>query len=80
MLVRQYIARSLREKFISIPRMGNAEKKWVSYQLIRVVRDMHERKCCHGDIKAENIVLSSWNWLFLTYVYVYIYMYINIYI
>lgn len=27
---------------------------------------MHARKVSHGDIKSENILVTSWNWVFLT--------------
>lgn len=26
----------------------------------------HGEGVCHGDIKAENVLVTSWNWVFLT--------------
>ncbi|KAI9732111.1 MAG: Serine/threonine-protein kinase [Cirrosporium novae-zelandiae] len=42
------------------------EKKWLSFQLLCALRDCHSRDIFHGDIKSENILVTSWNWLYLT--------------
>ena len=34
-------------------------------QLLRAVQQCHGEGVCHGDIKAENVLVTSWNWLFL---------------
>ena len=36
------------------------------WQLICAVSQIHERGVCHGDIKLENVLVTSWNWVFLT--------------
>lgn len=41
------------------------EKKWIAYQLLRGVADSHARNVYHGDIKTENVLVTSWNWAFL---------------
>ncbi|KAJ5042601.1 phosphoinositide 3-kinase regulatory subunit 4 [Bipolaris maydis] len=41
------------------------EKKWLSFQLLCAVRDCHARNIFHGDIKTENVLVTSWNWLYL---------------
>lgn len=30
------------------------------------IRDCHARNVYHGDIKSENVLVTSWNWLYLT--------------
>ena len=48
------------------PFLEDIEKKWLAYQLLCAVRDSHARNIYHGDIKTENILVTSWNWLYLT--------------
>lgn len=42
------------------------EKKFISFQLLCVLHQCHKMKVCHGDIKWENVMVTSWNWLLLT--------------
>jgi phosphoinositide-3-kinase regulatory subunit 4 len=30
------------------------------------LKDLHERKISHGDIKSENVLVTSWNWVYLS--------------
>lgn len=48
------------------PFLEDIEKKWLSFQLLCAVRDCHARNIYHGDIKTENVLVTSWNWLYLT--------------
>lgn len=48
------------------PFLEDIEKKWLAFQLLCAVRDCHSRDIYHGDIKTENIMVTSWNWLYLT--------------
>lgn len=80
-LVRQYIHSSLYDRLrygqplwhLSItltststrPFLEEIEKKWLSFQLLCAVRDCHVRNIYHGDVKTENILVTSWNWLYL---------------
>ena len=47
------------------PFLEDIEKKWLAFQLLCAVRDSHARNVYHGDIKTENILVTSWNWLYL---------------
>ncbi|KAH7089225.1 hypothetical protein FB567DRAFT_523321 [Paraphoma chrysanthemicola] len=64
-LVRQYIHSSLYDRLSTRPFLEEIEKKWLSFQLLCAVRDCHARDIFHGDIKTENILVTSWNWLYL---------------
>ena len=49
----------------SIPLLTDLDKLWLSFQLICAVVQTHENNLYHGDIKTDNVVLTSWNWLLL---------------
>jgi hypothetical protein len=41
-------------------------QRWITYQLLHALSQAHAHGVCHGDIKCENVMVTSWNWLFLT--------------
>ncbi|KAI0965172.1 hypothetical protein F4678DRAFT_343310 [Xylaria arbuscula] len=65
-LVRQYIYSSLYDRMSTRPFLEDIEKKWLAFQLLCALRDCHARDIYHGDIKTENVLVTSWNWLYLT--------------
>lgn len=48
------------------PFLSLIEKKWIAFQLLTALRDARNRKVSHGDIKSENILVTSWNWVYLS--------------
>lgn len=65
-LVRQYLYSSLYDRMSTRPFLETIEKKWLAFQLLCCVRDCHSQNVYHGDIKTENILVTSWNWLYLS--------------
>ena len=65
-LVRQYIYSSVYDRLSTRPFLEDIEKKWLAYQLLCAIRDCHAQEIYHGDIKTENLLVTSWNWLYLT--------------
>ena len=65
-LTRQHVAYNLAERLNSRPFLAPVEKLWLIYQLLRAVEQAHAAGVRHGDIKAENVMVTSWLWLFLT--------------
>lgn len=65
-LVRQHVYSSLYDRMSTRPFLEDIEKKWLAFQLLCALRDCHARDIYHGDIKAQNILVTSWNWLYLT--------------
>ncbi|CCX33476.1 Similar to Putative serine/threonine-protein kinase VPS15; acc. no. Q9UVG6 [Pyronema omphalodes CBS 100304] len=65
-LVRQYLYSSLYDRISTRPFLEEIEKKWIAFQLLCGLRDCHARGVHHGDIKAENVLVTSWNWIYLS--------------
>eukprot|EP00347_Sterkiella_histriomuscorum_P000291 403376447 len=63
--IRQFVCHNLKEKLHRIPKLSMMEKKWLVFQLLCAVSQIHSEKFVHGDIKPSNILLTSYNWLFV---------------
>ena len=48
------------------PFLSVVEKKWIAFQILNALRDARNRKVSHGDIKSENILVTSWNWVYVS--------------
>lgn len=64
--MRQYLYSSLYDRLSTRPFLEDIEKKWLAFQLLCALRDCHARDVYHGDIKAQNVLVTSWNWLYLS--------------
>lgn len=40
-------------------------QRWIAFQLLTALAQAHGAGVCHGDVKCENLLLTSWGWLFL---------------
>lgn len=64
-LVREFVKYSLYDRMSTRPFFTNIEKKWIAFQVLYALHKCHEVGVCHGDIKLENIMVTSWHWVFL---------------
>ncbi|CAH1429629.1 unnamed protein product [Lactuca virosa] len=64
-LLRQYFFNNLHDRLSTRPFLSLVEKKWLAFQLLYAVKQSHDNGVCHGDIKCENVLVTSWNWLYL---------------
>ncbi|XP_062221696.1 serine/threonine-protein kinase VPS15-like [Phragmites australis] len=64
-LLRQYFHNNLHDRLSTRPFLSQIVKKWLAFQLIHAVEQSHSKGVCHGDIKCENVLVTSWNWLYL---------------
>ncbi|KAF9557800.1 ARM repeat-containing protein [Agrocybe pediades] len=65
-IIRQWVASSLYDRISTRPFLSVVEKKWIAFQILNALRDARNRKISHGDIKSENILVTSWNWIYVT--------------
>ncbi|KAG5106365.1 hypothetical protein JHK82_043335 [Glycine max] len=64
-LLRQYFFHNLHDRLSTRPFLSLIEKKWLAFQLLVAVKQCHENGVCHGDIKCENVLITSTNWVYL---------------
>ncbi|QLQ78891.1 hypothetical protein HG537_0B02390 [Torulaspora globosa] len=65
-LMRQHLMSNLYDRLSYRPYLREIEMKFITFQLLQAVNDIHELNICHGDIKTENILIMSWDWIVLT--------------
>ncbi|KAF8352075.1 hypothetical protein F5887DRAFT_1068440 [Amanita rubescens] len=65
-IIRQWMASNLYDRISTRPFLSMIEKRWIAFQLLTALRDARNHKVSHGDIKSENILVTSWNWAYLT--------------
>ncbi|CAJ0581598.1 unnamed protein product, partial [Mesorhabditis spiculigera] len=61
--IRHFHRYSLFDRLSTRPFVVETERLWYMYQLFKALVQCEERNVCHGDIKSQNILLSSSNWL-----------------
>lgn len=52
--------------FSTRPFLTEVEHRWFAYQVLRALEQLHEAGLAHGDIKTENVLVTSWGWLLLS--------------
>ncbi|KAJ2778072.1 hypothetical protein H4R18_004818 [Coemansia javaensis] len=64
-ILRQYLHNNLYDRVSTRPFLSGGEKRWVAAQLLMALREAHGRGVCHGDVKSENVVMTSWGLAYL---------------
>ncbi|KAG6835274.1 hypothetical protein H0H93_003241, partial [Arthromyces matolae] len=65
-IIRQWVASNLYDRISTRPFLSLVEKRWIAFQILNALRDAKNRKISHGDIKSQNILVTSWNWVYLS--------------
>ncbi|CAN0572550.1 unnamed protein product, partial [Laminaria digitata] len=65
-LLRQHLHGTLSDRLSTRPFLTDTEKRWLVYLLLRAAAQCHGKGVCRGDIKSENVLVSSGNWVLLT--------------
>nr|XP_023015391.1 phosphoinositide 3-kinase regulatory subunit 4 [Leptinotarsa decemlineata] len=64
-IMREYVKYTLYDRLSTRPFLTNIEKRWITFQILLALTQCHKVGVCHGDIKLENITVTSWNWVLL---------------
>ena len=70
-VIRQYIKYNLKQAMYYLTCSSDIEKKWICFQLLQGLKQMHLKGKCHGDIKPENILMTSKFSVFISDISVY---------
>ena len=77
-IIRQYIQYNLKQALYYLTCYSEIEKKWICFQLLHGLQQIHSKMKCHGDIKPENILVSSKLSVFFSDISVYKPVYLEI--
>ena len=64
-IVRPHAHASLRSRLGTRPFLSRAQRAWCAFQATAALADAHAAGVVHGDIKPENVLLTSGGWLLL---------------
>lgn len=64
-LIRQFVKYSLYDRLSTRPFLTPIEKRWIAFQLLCAVNEIHSLQICHGDMKTENVLVNSFLWVSL---------------
>ena len=59
MIFRQYVKFNLNERIYLIPDLFYIEKIWITFQLLIAVKNLVSLDLVHGDLKPQNVLLTS---------------------
>ncbi|KAJ6240005.1 phosphoinositide 3-kinase regulatory subunit 4 [Anaeramoeba flamelloides] len=65
-LIRPYLYANLKDRFSTRPFLKDIEKRWITFQLLKALKQCHSKKVCHGDIKSQNVLVTTYMWVYLT--------------
>jgi len=58
-LIRPWMTFNLYDRISTRPFLTDMEKVWISYQLIYAMHASHAQNIAHGDLKCENVLITS---------------------
>ncbi|MCP9261460.1 Phosphoinositide 3-kinase regulatory subunit 4 [Dirofilaria immitis] len=65
-LSRPYQKYTLYDRLSTRPFLMDIEKRWIAYHLFKALAQCEYAEVCHGDLKTQNILVSSYNWVQIT--------------
>jgi phosphoinositide-3-kinase regulatory subunit 4 len=70
--IRPFIHSNLYDRMSTRPFLTDLEQKWIVYQILIGLSHCHKlsvnsiNQIYHGDLKSENILVTSWNWVLIS--------------
>ena len=64
-LIRPHMYSTLSNRIVTRPFLSNAEKMFISHQILNALGCLHDKGMIHGHLSCANIGLTSWNWVVL---------------
>lgn len=65
-LIRQLMKTNLYDRLSLRPFLEPIEKAFLTFQILKIIDNLHNKlHICHGDLKLENFMVTSWNWIML---------------
>ncbi|KAJ3140917.1 Serine/threonine-protein kinase, partial [Physocladia obscura] len=65
-MVRQFLYSNLYDRISTRPFLSFGEKIWITFQILTGLSQAHALNIYHGDIKTENILVTSWTWAYIS--------------
>ncbi|KAI9205323.1 uncharacterized protein BJ171DRAFT_501773 [Polychytrium aggregatum] len=65
-MIRGCIHSNLYDRISTRPFLDSREKIWIVFQVMSALSSAHSKQIFHGDIKTENILVTTWNWAYLS--------------
>eukprot|EP00002_Diphylleia_rotans_P021597 TRINITY_DN4200_c0_g1_i1.p1 TRINITY_DN4200_c0_g1~~TRINITY_DN4200_c0_g1_i1.p1 ORF type:complete len:1490 (+),score=267.46 TRINITY_DN4200_c0_g1_i1:48-4517(+) len=65
-LIRQYFYMNLYDRISTRPFLIGIERKWIAFQLLHALQQIHDQNICHGDIKTTNVQVTTWLWIYIS--------------
>uniref|UniRef100_A0A9J2P287 non-specific serine/threonine protein kinase n=1 Tax=Ascaris lumbricoides TaxID=6252 RepID=A0A9J2P287_ASCLU len=65
-LSRPFQKQTLYDRLSTRPFLIEIEKKWIAFQLFKALAQCEAVEVCHGDLKTQNVLVSSSNWVQIT--------------
>ncbi|VDM98161.1 unnamed protein product [Thelazia callipaeda] len=65
-LSRPFQKYTLYDRLSTRPFLMDIEKKWIAFQLFKALAQCECAEVCHGDLKTQNILVSSYGWIQIT--------------
>jgi phosphoinositide-3-kinase regulatory subunit 4 len=64
-VVRPWHYTTLYDRLSTRPFLDAGERRWIAFQLLHAVASCHAQDVVHGDLKIDNVTLTSWHWALL---------------